>query len=109
MWIVISSVLSVVLSTIALLVASFAAISASRAAASPQVKLHSVESRLGSLENSVPEIQAALTTISNSVKMARVRSAALHSVGSGGEPDVRTDPEAWRAWQNKQLRTGHGL
>jgi hypothetical protein len=109
MWTVIFSVLSVVLSTASLLVAFFAVRYASHVAALPQVRLLSVESRLGSIENSLPEMAATISTVANSVKMARVRSSSLHGVGSGGEPDVKADPEAWRAWQNKQLRTGHGL
>lgn len=104
MWTVIFSALSVVLSILASLGALYAANSAARVAGLPQVRLHSVESRLASLENSVPEIQAALSTMSNSLKMARVRSAALHSVGSSGEPDPVTEPERWRAWMNSQLR-----
>jgi len=104
MWIVIFSALSVALSICALLVGLFAVKRASRVAGLPQARLHSVELRLASVESSLPEIQTTISTVANSVKMARIRSASLHAVGSLGEPDARTDPEGWRAWMNAQLR-----
>jgi hypothetical protein len=104
MWIVIFSVLSVATAISSLLVALFAVRRASRVAELPQARLHSVELRLGSVESSLPEMAATISTVANSVKMARVRGASLHAVGSHGEPDARTDPEGWRAWMNAQLR-----
>ena len=109
MWIVIFSALSVVLSICSLAAAFFAARYANRVSELPQERLLVVESRLALIANSLPEMAATISTVANSVKMARVRNAALHGVGSGGEPDVKADPEAWRAWQNKQLRSGYGL
>jgi hypothetical protein len=65
-------------------------------------------SRLESLAASQAELAETMETLANRVKMQRVRTAAMHAtkLGSGGEPDARTDPEGWRAWKNAQLRTG---
>jgi hypothetical protein len=109
MWTATFSALSVVLSIFSLVAAFFAVRYANRVAELPQERLLVVESRLALIANSLPEMAATISTVANSVKMARVRNAALHGVGSGGEPDPRSDPEAWRAWKNAQLRTGHGL
>jgi hypothetical protein len=61
-----------------------------------------------SLEARLTELEEALQVVANRVKMSRVRTTALHATekGSRGEPDFRSDPEAWRAWQNRQLKTG---
>ena len=71
-------------------------------------QLRSIESRLRSVEDSNNEQLQLVAKVANSQKMQRVRAATEHAtkVGSNGEPDVRSDPEAWRAWQNKQLKTG---
>lgn len=106
MWIAIFSALSVVIALASLAVALFAVRRASRVAELPLARQHSVESRLGSIECSLSELEAAISTVANSVKMARVRGAALHAVGSGGEPDARSDPEGWRNWKNRQMRGG---
>ena len=109
MWPVFFSVLSVVLSGFCFLVACFAARAASRARELPQERLRCVESRTESLVASLNDLQSTMEVLANRVKMQRVRNFAMHAVGSDGEPDARIDPEAWRAWKNKQLRTGHGL
>jgi hypothetical protein len=61
-----------------------------------------------SLETRLSELEESILTVANRVKMSRVRTTALHasSKNGGGEPDPRVDPEGWRTWQNKQLKTG---
>jgi hypothetical protein len=109
MWIVIFSVSSVVIALLSLAAASFAVRIARQGAELPQERLRSVESRTESLVASLNDMQVTMEVIANRVKMQRVRNTAMHAVASAGEPDSRTDPEAWRAWKNAQLRTGHGL
>lgn len=107
MWTAIFCALSAAIALLSLAVSVFAARRAARVAALPQERLRSVESRLGSIEGSIPEMQQTMEVLANRVKMQRVRTAANHvQAGSNGEPDVRSDPEAWRAWKNSQLRIG---
>lgn len=110
MWQLIFSVLSVSISILSLAVALFAARRAIRAQALQRRAPHYSESQLQSLRDSLKDQAAALETLSNRVKMSRVRNNAEHVRGSprepDGEPDPTVDPEGWRRWQNKQLRTG---
>lgn len=69
-------------------------------------RLRSCESRTQSTEESVEQLAEITKSIANSQKMQRVRKATTHATGSHGEPDPRTDPEAWRVWKNAQLRAG---
>lgn len=60
-----------------------------------------------SYETRLDEYEKTLTLLANKLKMTRVRNAITH-VGrdNDGEPDAKSDPEAWRAWKNMQLRAG---
>jgi len=103
-WIAISCVLTALVSICSLVVACLAVLRANRALASPQVKQDSIESRMRLLAASVEEHAEALETLAESIRMSRVRRKANNHAGSSGEPDARTDPEAWRNWMNQQLR-----
>lgn len=108
MWSVIFCALSAVISVFASGTAYFAVRHAKAVAASPLAKLHSVQSAVESLENSLSETQATLALVANKVKMQKVRNAAAHVRNAdGSEPDPVNEPDAWRAWKNKQLRS-HG-
>ena len=106
MWTVILCVSSVALSSLSLAVALFAVQRAKAGAESLPGKLRSLPSRVESLEDSLAETQLALAEVANRVKMQKVRNAANHVKRETGEPDAASDPEAWRAWKNKQLRGG---
>jgi hypothetical protein len=71
-----------------------------------QERLRSCESKLKLQSASLEELREIAESMAQSQKMSRVRKATTHALGSSGEPDVRTDPEGWRAWQNRQLRPG---
>jgi hypothetical protein len=60
-----------------------------------------------SLEIRLGECESALVLLANKLKMTKVRNAINH-IGrdKDGEPDAKSDPEAWRAWKNAQLRAG---
>ena len=104
MWLVFFSVLSAALSVFCFLAACFAVRAANRVQELPQARLRCVESRTESLVASLNDLQSTMEVLANRVKMQRVRNFAMHAVGSDGEPDPARDPEAWRAWKNKQLR-----
>lgn len=53
-------------------------------------------SRPESLQRQLEELQSALAELATSVKMSRVRRAALPQVESKAEPDPYTEPDAWR-------------
>jgi hypothetical protein len=108
MWVSIFYVLTAIASGIFALASLHSALSARAERESLGRRLRSVESRTQSTEESLQELTEVVQKMANSQKMQRVRSATTHAakVGSSGEPDVRSDPEAWRAWQNKQLKTG---
>jgi len=60
-----------------------------------------------SLETRLSELEQTLSLVANRVKMTKVRNAVTHTDrDKGGEPDANSDPEAWRAWKNSQLRAG---
>lgn len=69
-------------------------------------RLRSCESKVQSNADSVEQLTEMVATIAQQQKMQRVRKATTHATGSSGEPDARSDPEAWRAWKNAQLRSG---
>jgi hypothetical protein len=69
-------------------------------------RLHSCESQLKLNASYVDELREVVESMAQSQKMSRVRKATTHATGSRGEPDAKTDPEAWRAWMNSKLRTG---
>jgi hypothetical protein len=109
MWVSIFYVLTAVASGIFALASLHSALSARAERESLARRLRLVESRMQSAEDSISECTDILQKMANSQKMQRVRMATTHAagkVGSSGEPDVRTDPEAWRAWQNSKLKTG---
>jgi len=58
------------------------------------------------LETRLTELEESVSLVANRVKMVKVRNAATHVKDSTSEPDPSVDPEGWRAWQNKKLRTG---
>jgi hypothetical protein len=64
------------------------------------------ESQIKLQRDSLEDLRIVVEGIAQSQKMQRVRRATTHAVGSSGEPDAKSDPEAWRAWKNSQLRTG---
>jgi len=104
-WIVTFSALAAILSAGCLMGCVVLVQTAGRERESLHVRVRSCESRTESLVHSLNDIQNTMEVLANRVKMQRVRNSALHALGStGGEPDVRTDPEAWRAWKNAQLR-----
>jgi hypothetical protein len=59
-----------------------------------------------SLATRLDELEATIGVLANRLKMTKVRNAATHVADTGGEPDPKIDPEAWRAWKNAQLRAG---
>ena len=60
-----------------------------------------------SLEQRLSEFEQTLSLLANRLKMTRVRNAVTHTErDKGGEPDAKSDPEAWRTWKNAQLRAG---
>lgn len=81
---------------------------AHRRLASLEPRLRFVESRCSSFKESIDTLSLELERLANRVKMQKVRNVTEHSAGTmkpnGGEPNPATDPELWRAWQNKQLR-----
>lgn len=107
MWTFISSALIAIL-CVTCLIGSCSAVLTARAERELLLKrLHSCESQAKSAVNSVEELREITETIAQQQKMARVRKASVHALkGSGGEPDPKADPEAWRAWMNSKLRTG---
>jgi len=74
--------------------------------ASLQRKVLLCESQIKLLRDSQEDLRLVVEGIAQSQKMQRVRRATTHALGSSGEPDAKSDPEAWRAWKNSQLRTG---
>jgi hypothetical protein len=106
MWSVILCALSVALSLFALVISLYAARTANRLSAWRRANKESRASELQSLRDLIDEQGRALLEVANRVKMQRVRNAANHVRGSQGEPDARTDPDAWRNWKNAQLRNG---
>ena len=107
MWTVISNAL-IVLSFIASLLATFWAVRSAARVWELQRRLESFKTLdARSLEARLNEFEQTLSLVANRVKMTRVRNAVDHGVrDKGGEPDAKSDPEAWRAWKNAQLRAG---
>lgn len=59
------------------------------------------------LEQRLSELEQTLSLLANKLKMTRVRNAVTHTDrDKKGEPDAKSDPEAWRTWKNAQLRAG---
>jgi hypothetical protein len=109
MWTAIFIVLSVILCVLCLVGCLSVARNATRESESVRRRLRSCESRLESIEHSLDDWKQTTLDLANQLKMRKVRAATTHSSGERGrtgEPDARVDPEGWRAWQNKQLRTG---
>lgn len=106
MWLSIFYALTVILCSLCLIGCIFVAQNATRESESVRRRLRSLELRTESAERSLEEWTQTTTDIVNRVKMMKVRGAANHSSGARGEPDAKSDPEAWRAWKNQQLRTG---
>lgn len=69
-------------------------------------KVTSIESGMQSVITSHESWQEVVTDLARSVKMAKVRKGISTQSGVNGEPDAKSDPEAWRAWKNAQLRAG---
>jgi gas vesicle protein len=108
MWLTIFYALTVIASGCFALASLHSALSARAERELLARRLRSVELRTQSAEESLQELTEVVQKMANSQKMQRVRMATTHAtkVSSSGEPDVKSDPEAWRAWQNKQLKTG---
>lgn len=67
-------------------------------------------SRMASCEKRLLEVQQALDELATSVRMSKVRRAALVRDNGSGLPDPYKDPDAWRtAVQAKLGATKHGL
>lgn len=107
MWTVISSVL-IALSLLGSLVAMFlAARSVVLVQELRQVLQASKQWDSRSFETRLDEYEKTLSMLANKLKMTKVRNAITHiDRDNGGEPDARSDPEAWRTWKNAQLRAG---
>jgi len=59
------------------------------------------------LDTRLTECEESIRLLANRVKMQKVRNAITHADrDKGGEPDAQSNPEAWRAWKNSQLRAG---
>lgn len=108
MWLSFFYVLTAIVCAICALVSLHSARSAAAERELLAGKLRSCESRIRSGEESTLELFELVQKLAQSQKMQRVRAASTHAVkaNSNGEPDVRTEPEAWRAWQNSKLKTG---
>lgn len=87
-------------------VSLFGAKRAFRASESLARKITLIESRLQSIVTSHSQWSELVEELARTVKMQKVRRGISANGLKGGEPDARTDPEAWRAWKNAQLRTG---
>lgn len=107
MWTVIFSVL-IALSLAASLAATLWAVR--NAAAVQELQLRFANFRTldaQSLEQRLNEFESTLSVLANRLKMTKVRNAVTHvDRDKSAEPDARSDPEAWRAWKNSQLRAG---
>jgi CRP-like cAMP-binding protein len=107
MWTVISSVL-IVLSLLASLGATFLAVRSAARVLELQLALQNFKPLdAKSFEQRLSEFEQTLSLLANKLKMTRVRNAITHvDRDKGGEPDAKSDPEAWRTWKNAQLRAG---
>ena len=107
MWIVISSVL-IALSLAASLAASLLAVQSAAVARELQLRFASFRTLDAPLlDQRLSELEQTLSLLANRVKMTKVRNVVTHAErDKGGEPDAKSDPEAWRAWKNAQLRAG---
>jgi gamma-glutamyl:cysteine ligase YbdK (ATP-grasp superfamily) len=108
MWLTIFYALTVIASGIFALMSLHSALSARAERELLARRVRSLELQAQSFEASIEDLTNIVAKMANSQKMQRVRAATTHATKaeSGGEPDVKVDPEAWRAWQNKQLKTG---
>lgn len=80
---------------------------ASQVSASQRRRLTSIESGMQSIITSHESWQELVAEMAHSMKMAKVRRGLKSNTSSeNGEPDAKSDPEAWRAWKNAQLRAG---
>ena len=105
MWTVISSVLIALSFTGSLAAIYLAAQNAARVWELQQALAAFKPLAAQSLETRLSECESTLSIVANRVKMTRVRTAATHlERDKGGEPDAKSDPEAWRTWKNAQLR-----
>lgn len=78
-----------------------------RDSASQRRRLSSIESGMQSIVTSHESWQEVVADLAHSMKMAKVRRGLKsNSSSQDGEPDAKSDPEAWRAWKNAQLRAG---
>jgi hypothetical protein len=107
MWPVISSALIVLSLLLSLAAIFFAARSVVLAQELRQHWLVSKQWDSKSFETRLDEYEKTLSLLANKLKMTKVRNAITH-IGrdNDGEPDAKSDPEAWRAWKNSQLRAG---
>lgn len=105
MWTAISGVLLAICFALSL----WAALSAARAVAAVMGLRDDL--RRFAASNSKPdeqrmtELEETVRLMANKLKMMKVRNALTHvKRDADEEPDVRSDPEAWRAWMNAKLR-----
>lgn len=107
MWTVIFNVLTVFALSVSLAAIYLAVRSAGVVSELQQVCRDFRKSAGPLLEQRVKECEETLSLLANRVKMTRVRNAVTHAErDKNGEPDAKSDPEAWRAWKNAQLRAG---
>ena len=107
MWLAIFCALSAIASGFFLLGTFAVARRAARDWESLQQRLRSCESQAQLVITSQREWQDVTADLANQIKMHKVRKALNHTKGDNrGEPDAKSDPEAWRAWKNAQLRAG---
>jgi hypothetical protein len=107
MWLAIFCALSALWCMVCLTATFLIAKNASAASALLRRNLHSCESSMRSHAASLTELESVVASIAHSIKMTKVRKALTHTDrDKGGEPDAKSDPEAWRAWKNAQLRAG---
>jgi hypothetical protein len=107
MWLTFFYALTVIASGIFALMSLHSALSARAERELLARRVRSLELQAQSFKDSMDDLTAIVQKMANSQKMQRVRAATTHaSKAESGEPDVKTDPEAWRAWQNAKLRTG---
>jgi len=107
MWTVIFSVLIALSLSASLGAIYLAARSAARASELQRAFRHFKPLEAQSVVQRLSELEETQSLMANRLKMMRVRAAVTHTDrDKGGEPDPASDPEGWRAWKNRQLRTG---
>lgn len=110
-WTAIFTVSAAIFCLLCALSALLNAISVNHDLGSSVRRARSNAAQIESLQISLDSLQTEVLRLANSKKMTDVRNATEHVKPStkrpsviSSEPDAATDPEAWRAWMNAQLR-----